>query len=427
MKLKKMWIPLFPAMLIMAGIKVYQQYLEYSKNSLFGKDSVIASYATIGIVILLFIVLLVMHIANRDTAPVYNYKRNVPAGAMCLFAASVTVIDLGCYLPSIFLYGTFSVSVIVNMIFSAASAIGLYFLSWAHISTKKPPVQISLFLLVIPAWSIVKLLTSLFHNSSISVVMTDVMDLFIYLFLSLFLFFAISVICVLEGKNPVKRVMLFGIPLVALLFTYDVSILWNIILNGYYSGASRDIFSAVEMTMFALYAILFMRELTLNAKSKKDIKIIDDPVELQALIDKKKEEKLKEFEEARDKERESGNYYITVKNEYDAEDAGSSHYGLYGTYRSHGTYGRYGSYSSYGTYTPRGVYGDAGSAYINENDDTFLISTDEENALDQQSAKPLTGKNNEELSMSHIDRLILEITSGDNDLDIGNIDREENQ
>ncbi|MGN1131257.1 MAG: hypothetical protein ACI4RL_00005, partial [Ruminococcus sp.] len=355
--------------------------VEFSGRYILGNDNVIASYMTIAVVFLMFIVLLIMYKTDKSTAPVYNYNKNVMAGAMCLFAASALVVDVGCYLPSILFYGVFSWSIILNIVFSCLAAVGLFMLSWSHISARKPPAKVSLYMVTIPVWCVIKLLTSLIHNSSTSVAMTDVLDLFIYMFLTLFLFSSISVISVVNNGNSVKGVMLFGLPLVATLVTYDISIGVNLVINGYSVGYYTEIIRAIELTLFAAYAFSFMREVTKYSPTKDEVKIIDNDEDMEELVEKKRQESLENYEKIIEEERKEGNYYIIQETEYSAYE----------------TPGTYASASSY-------------IAGVDSNEDGTLI---EDGQL---------GENREDSSVydevNHIDRLILEITSGENDLDL---------
>ena len=377
MKLKKMWFTLIPAILLMTGAKLYQQYVEFSGRYILGSDNIIASYMTIAVVFLMFIVLFIMYKTDRSTAPVYNYNKNIMAGAMCLFAASALVVDVGCYMPTIILYRYYSLSMICNIVFSCLAAVGLFMLSWSHISARKPPAKVSLYMVTIPLWCVVKLLTSLVHNSSTSVAMTDVLDLFIYMFLTLFLFSVISVISVVNNGNSVKGVMLFGLPLVAILVTYDISIAVNLVLNGYTVGYYIEIIRAVELTLFASYAFFFMREVTKFSSTKDEVKIIDNDREMAKLIEKKRKESLEKYEKILEEERKEGNYYILQETEFSA-------------------------YETPGTYASSYIAGvDSGE------DETLIEGVQPEEKVEDSFTF------DEE---NHIDRLILEITSGENDL-----------
>ena len=329
----------------------------------------------------MFLILLIMSKTDKSTPPVYNYRKNVVAGAMCLFSASALVVDVGCYLPTILIYKTFPLSIVVNIVFSCLASVGLFLLSWSHISARKPPVAVSLYMVTIPAWCVVKLLTSLIHNSSTSVAMTDVLDLFIYLFLTLFLFSAISIISVVNYKNPVKGVMLFGLPLVATLVTYDISIAMNLVFNGYSDGYYTEIIRAVELTLFASYAFFFMLEITRRTPSLDEVKIIDNDDDMEELIEKKRQESLKKYGKIIDEERKEGNFFIV-----------------------HGT--GFDEYETPGTYASAYSY----VAGVDSNEDLTLI--DGATISEDRAEEPSYGE------VSHIDRLILEITSGENDLDL---------
>lgn len=379
MKLKKMWFTLIPAIILMTGAKVYQQYVEFTGRYFWGIDNVALSYITIAVVLLMFLILFIMSKTDKSTPPVYNYRKNIPAGAMCLFSASALVVDVGCYLPTILLYKTFPLSIVVNIIFSCLASVALFLLSWSHISARKPPATVSVYMVTIPAWCVVKLLTSLIHNSSTSVAMTDVLDLFIYLFLTLFLFSAISVISVVNSGNAVKGVMLFGLPLVATLLTYDIYMAINLVLNGYSDGYYTEIIRAVELTLFASYAFFFMFEVTRHSPSLDEVKIIDNDEDMEELLLKKRKESLEKYEKIIDEERKEGNYYIIQETEYNA-------------------------YETPGTYASSYIAG-VGS----DEDETLIDGT----TIDADRAEEPTYDD-----VSHIDRLILEITSGENDLDL---------
>ena len=205
MKYKKMWFTLIPTILLMLITKVYQIYTEQTGNSIFGNDNIIASYVTIGLVFVQFIILFIMSVTDKKTASVYNYKKNTFAGSMCLFSAVALIVDVCCYLPSILIYKNYTSTTLLNIILSCVAAFGLFLLSWTHISGKKPPSTVSLLMLTVPLWCVVKLFTALTENSASSVVMTDVLDLFIYLFLSLYLLSATSIVSMLNQKKLCER------------------------------------------------------------------------------------------------------------------------------------------------------------------------------------------------------------------------------
>lgn len=384
MKYKKMWLTLIPTIILMSIAKVYQIYTEQTGNSIFGNDNIIASYTTIGIVFVQFIVLFIMTVTDKKTAPVYNYQKNTFAGSMCLFSAVALIVDVCCYLPSILIYKNYTSTTLLNIILSCIAAFGLLLLSWTHISGKKPPSTVSLLMLTVPLWCVVKLFTALTENSASSIVMTDVLDLFVYLFLSLYLLSATSIVSMLNQKNYVKEIMLFGIPLVSVLVTYDVQIITNFIFNGYTDGYYMDIIKASELTLFALYAVAFMTEISKHSKNKDEVRIIESQEEILELNEEIRGKKLKDFEKIQAKERKNGNLYITHDSSFQSIDTKDNGYFPYNT-----TYGKY-------------------------VEDYPVVSGSDEN--DKELAT--------EEKISNVDRLILEITSGKNDKDLSPEDEE---
>lgn len=364
--------------------KVYQIYTEQTGNSIFGNDNIIASYVTIGLVFVQFIILFIMSVTDKKTASVYNYKKNTFAGSMCLFSAVALIVDVCCYLPSILIYKNYTSTTLLNIILSCVAAFGLFLLSWTHISGKKPPSTVSLLMLTAPLWCVVKLFTALTENSASSVVMTDVLDLFIYLFLSLYLLSATSIISMLNQKNYVKEIVLFGIPLVSVLVTYDVQIVTKLILNGYTSGYYMEIIKACELTLFALYAVAFMLEISKYSKNKDEVRIIESQEEILELNEEIRNQKLKSFEKLQAKERKNGNLYITHDSSFQSIDTRDSGY-----FPTGATYGKY-------------------------VEDYPVVSGSDENDK---------GFTTEE-KISNVDRLILEITSGKNDKDLSPEDEE---
>lgn len=378
MKMKKMWYVLIPATILMTIVKVYQKYTEFSQRVFLGKDNIYASYITIGIVFLMFVVLAIFTILNKKTAPVYNYQKNVTAGTMALLCGASLVIDIGAYLPELLIYKAFSVSIILNFVFSILACVGMFMLSWTHIGGKKPSVFTSLFLLSVPLWGGVRLVISLMSNSSESVVLTDILDLFIFLFLTLFLMSSVSVLGMLKIKNPVKVSMLYGLPLVALVFTYLSTVVFDIIFYGYTEGYYVEILKAVELLFFALYAVFFMKEITVCSHNIDEIKIIEDKEEFQNLVDKRREEENQQYEKLSAMDRKLGNDYITNTN----------------------------------------AFNEIGSP-INESIDGYIIHTDRIDEDDDHTIVESTPYYDTpvEEHTSIADALILEIVSGDNDLD----------
>ena len=181
-----------------------------------------------------------------------------------------------------------------------------------------------------------------------------------------------------------KEIVLFGIPLFSVLVTYDVQIVTKLILNGYTSGYYMEIIKACELTLFALYAVAFMLEISKYSKNKDEVRIIESQEEILELNEEIRNQKLKSFEKLQAKERKNGNLYITHDSSFQYIDTRDSGY-----FPTGATYGKY--VEDYPVVS--------GS---NENDKGFTT----------------------EEKISNVDRLILEITSGKNDKDLSPEDEE---
>lgn len=378
MKYMKMWLTLIPTVILMSLTKVYQIYIEQTGNSIFGHDNVVASYVTIGLVFIQFVALLIMSFTDRKTAPLYNYKSNKFAGVLCFCSAAVLVADACCYLPSILTNKTYTTTTLLSVIFSCVAAFGLCFLALTHITGKKPQPSVSLIILTVPLWCVVKLFVSLTDNSATSVIMTDVLDLFIYLFLALFFVSATSALSMLNQKNFVKETILFGIPLVSVLVTYDVQVVTNIVMKGYTEGYYIEIIKAVQLSLLAMYAVAFMIEISKNVLNKDQVRIIESEEEILELNEEIRIKKQKDFEKAQAIERKNGNLYITHDSSFQTIDTRDS------------------------GYFPRSVsYG----KYI---EDFPIVTAKEEDNTEVTADEKI----------SNVDKLILEIMSGKNDKDL---------
>ena len=199
----------------------------------------------------------------------------------------------------------------------------------------------------------------------------------------------------------------------ALLFTYDVSVLATLLLRGYTAGYYSTILVAVELTLLASYIFLFTREVTNNVKSLKTVNIIETNEQILNLFEERRAENIRRFEKKRKEARNLGDFYITSESAYDSNNPVLSDEG----------YG----YFSNGTYTQS-------DSYVNAQDDTFIIQgavEDEGDKNDHSSKSYFDSAYEAQLraegkDISDIDNLILEITTGDNDLDLNEISAPQN-
>lgn len=276
MKLKKMWYVFIPTLLLITITKIYEKVAEFSEITLLGKDRYYCVYTIIVLTFLMFVVLSIIGATDKKTAPVYNIRKNTPAGTMCLLAAAVIVVDLGVYVPEVILYEGFSKLTILNIISYSFASIGMFIFSWAYISGKKPKAFCSFLLLAIPCYGGVRLLDLLVDNSTLSVMNTDVVKFLSYVFLTMFMLSAVSVVCGEKGRNPVKSSMIFGLIFVTLVFVNTIQSAFYFVINGFVAGLYAEFINTLELLLFGLYAFFLIKELTQNAYSLDKITIADN-------------------------------------------------------------------------------------------------------------------------------------------------------
>lgn len=397
MKFKKMWITLVPFTLLMLVTKIFQQYIEFSNKSFIGNGNLITSYIIIGLVLVLFVILLIMNIADKKTIGVYDYQVNNKSGAVCFLSAIAVAVNGVCALIPVISKGSLSVTIVIDLLFSLLCAVGLFLLSWFHLSGRKPTLFLSIYMLVIPVWCLEQLFNSLVLNSANTVVTADVMYMLVYIFLVGFFFCDVSITSLVNQGNKVKGAMLFGLSLIAVAVTYGVSVITNILFNGFLDEYYVNIIQALVFALFALYAYFNLMEISKNVSNKDEIEIIDDEVRIRALERKFRNKNIHDAQVRREKERQSGNYYITEEENLGITD------------------------------TLPDEVGDTTLLKEESNsriDDDFIVTPI---PADTETLPYYYQSKEEEEDFSRINDLILEITSGDNDLDrIDNLDNEEN-
>lgn len=90
--------------------------------------------------------------------------------------------------------------------------------------------------------------------------------------------------------------MLFGLPLVALVFAYLVSAVINIVFYGYTEGYYIEIIKAVEYLFFASYALLFMVEVTKFSYLEDEVEIVEAERKSRLPLDKQKNHEFDSYE-----------------------------------------------------------------------------------------------------------------------------------
>ena len=80
MKIKLSWIPFIPAALAMVALRLLSVFGNDDTGTMSGMNALLFSYLAVGVALVLFVLCIFFNILDKKTAPVYESKRNVPAG-----------------------------------------------------------------------------------------------------------------------------------------------------------------------------------------------------------------------------------------------------------------------------------------------------------------------------------------------------------
>ena len=275
MKVKYSVIPFVPAFLAMMFLKMMSIVGMDSHGQFMGMNSMNITYTVIGIAVGLFVVCVLLNLFDRKTAPVYPLKRNFPAG---LFAVLSGIAVLGSSVAAAvdaFADTANTENLLITIIcagLSIPAAIALMVMSRSHFSGKSTVSAVSA-LFVFPAlWGCANLVNEFLQATKASISSKDLTLLFCYIFISLYMFSNSMVISRIKGRNPVKGLFIYGLPMTALTLTCGVCELLRASKEGF---DRTTVLNAVMLICLGLYAISFILEVFSNTYTKDDVEIVE--------------------------------------------------------------------------------------------------------------------------------------------------------
>lgn len=269
-KSKLSWILFIPVTVFAVVIKVLQT-LGFS----FPVEDYMVSYFITALILAMFLINIIFIAVDRKASPVYILRRNIPAAVFALLSAIfitsnsvLTVIDQ-------IQLSQYSAVSLLSAVAGVLSAVVLVVVSIAHFQGANLSPSTGGYLLVLPIWACLMLITEFLDIRTVSVVTVDPAKLFSLVFIMIFLFEISMLLTTVEGKNPVKSCFLYGFPMIAFSLTYGVKEIIDIFVNGFdYIESS----SAFELICLSLYALSFITEISRFCKTKDEqIVEYDDP------------------------------------------------------------------------------------------------------------------------------------------------------
>ena len=270
MKIKLSWIPFIPAALAMVALRLLSVFGNDDTGTISGMNALLFSYLAVGVALVLFVLCIFFNILDKKTAPVYESKRNVPAGIFAVlsaaFALAYSVMTILTRKDSEYLLMS-----IICAFLAMLAAIGLVFMARTHFTGFAPVSNIA-FLYIFPTlWAVSELISCFLEATKLSVSASDMSLLFCFIFLTLSLFPQAMVISKIPGRNPVKATFIYGLPSVAFGLSYGAFLIARVIFD---SADGMALIAGVMFISFALYQLFYIIELTRGALKKDDVQMM---------------------------------------------------------------------------------------------------------------------------------------------------------
>lgn len=256
---KLTWITAVPVCVFTILVKVLQPLGVH-----FPFDDYIVSYSVIAVILAMFVVNIIFIATDKKTSPVYILNRNIPASLFALLSSVFVTAYSVLAIIQILQAGAINFVAIVTAGFGVLSAIGFVIVALAHFQGRNYMPRMGAFLLVLPCWSCLMLISEFLNNRQKSALTIDPIKLFTFLFAMIFLYMVSMVIATIDGKNPVKACFLYGLPMAVCGVGYGLSVITSVFVNGLDFSENSLGFAFFAI---ALYGLSVIWELTAKLKT----------------------------------------------------------------------------------------------------------------------------------------------------------------
>lgn len=272
MRTKLCWIPFIPVTLIMIFLKYMETTLS-ADETFMGLSIIDIRYTVIALAPILLILCLLISLFDRKTSPLYLLNKNIGASFFAFVAAVAVMFKSVMSIMDILSSGNISVIDFVTAIIGIIAGIAILFMASCHLSGKNYSASLGVLMLFPALWAAFELIVIFLSYTTISVLSKDMLDLICFALIALYLFTNSMILGNMEGKNPVKRCFIYGMPTVAVTFaytTYQVVTYINI-----ESLEISDVANTVAIFAIGAYALCEIIELTFKANTKESVDIVD--------------------------------------------------------------------------------------------------------------------------------------------------------
>lgn len=290
------WIILIPVLLLSVGIELFTAFNPAGAEKFFAMDVNGISKIILIAIVALFVLFFILSLLDRKTSPVHILKHNYAAGVCAVIAAFSLAGDTAATVAEAFRGTQLDAMGIVVAIASAFAAIALLLAGINHCTASNTKSNTALLYLAIPLWCAVHLLSRFMSHTASPVAMAETIDLVMYVFLAIFFMYAMMVVGLIYGKNPVKATIYWGAPAAVAALVYSASVIGNVLSSQ--SSSVFDYLEAVTCAFMGLYALFFVAELSFMSKTKEEQVVLADSDESEAVDseDKNEEDTFEETE-----------------------------------------------------------------------------------------------------------------------------------
>ncbi len=261
MRSKLCWIPFIPLTLASVTLKALQIFsvIPLSENTV--------SYYSIFAALIMFALCIVFVAIDKETSEAYLLSRNIPAAVFSMFAAALVASKTSLNTILSLQSNALDPFKLISAIFGMLTSVCLVVIALAHIQGRNFLPRMGVLFLSMPVWGGLMLIGEFLENRTVSVNTINPIMLFAYAFAMIFMFKLSMVIATVDGRNPVKAIYLYGMPLACIGFTLGVGGICSIIVNGL--DYSENILQFAFLAL-ALYAVSLCMEINKNARKKKE-------------------------------------------------------------------------------------------------------------------------------------------------------------
>ena len=271
------WILLIPVLIFSVGIELFTALDPVGAQNFFGMDINGISEIIIIAIVALFALTFVLSLFDRKTSPVHILRHNYPAGICAVISAFALAGDTASVVAEALRGQGLAAMDIVVVAASALAAIALLLVGINHCTSSNTKNAVSLLYLAIPLWCAVHLLSRFMSHTAQPVAMADTMDLVMYVFLAIFFMYAMMVVSLINGKNPVKASIYWGAPAAVATLVYAASLLGGVLNNQ--TASLFDYLNAITYGFLGLYALFFVAELSFMSRTKEEVRVLEEDFE----------------------------------------------------------------------------------------------------------------------------------------------------